>query len=107
VNLFGGNFDFSRIPTEELDHVEVIRGPQSAIYGPYAVSGVVNFVTRDADGPANLDVVAEGGTYRENRFGISGGGTVAGFGIEASASQMNTNGPARAPRIIRRFLSEQ
>ena len=93
VNLFGGNFDFSRIPTEELDHVEVIRGPQSAIYGPYAVSGVVNFVTRDADAPANLDVVAEGGTYRENRFGISGGGTLAGFGIEASASQMNTNGP--------------
>jgi outer membrane cobalamin receptor len=93
VNLFGGNFDFSRIPTEELDHVEVIRGPQSAIYGPYAVSGVVNFVTRDADAPANLDVVAEGGTYRENRLGISGGGTVAGFGVAVSASQMNTNGP--------------
>jgi outer membrane cobalamin receptor len=95
VNLFGGNFDFSRIPTEELDRVEVIRGPQSAVYGPYAVSGVVNFVTRDADAPANLDVVAEGGTYGENRFGISGGGTVAGFGIVASASQMNTNGPVQ------------
>jgi outer membrane cobalamin receptor len=93
VNSFGGDFDFSHIPTEELDHVEIIRGPQSALYGPYAVSGVVNFVTRDADSPANLDVVAEGGTYGENRFGISGGGTVAGFGIVASASQMNTNGP--------------
>jgi outer membrane cobalamin receptor len=93
VNSFGGDFDFSHIPSEELDRVEVIRGPQSAIYGPYAVSGVVNFVTRDADAPANLDVVAEGGTYRENRFGISGGGTLMGFGIVASASQMNTNGP--------------
>jgi len=93
VNTFGGDFDFSHIPTEELDHVEVLRGPQSALYGPYAVSGVVNFVTRDADAPANLDIVAEGGTYGENRFGISGGGTLAGFGIVASASQMNTNGP--------------
>jgi outer membrane cobalamin receptor len=95
VNSFGGDFDFSHIPTEELDHVEVIRGPQSALYGPYAVSGVVNFVTRDADSPPNLDVVAEGGTYGENRFGISGGGTVAGFGIVASASQMKTNGPVQ------------
>jgi outer membrane cobalamin receptor len=93
VNLFGGDFDFSRVPTEELDHVEVVRGPQSAVYGPYAVSGVVNFVTRDADAPANLDVVAEGGTYQERRFGISGGGTVGGFGIVASATQMNDNGP--------------
>jgi len=93
VNAFGGAFDFSHIPTEELDHVEIVRGPQSAIYGPYANSSVVNFVTRDAESPANLDVVAEGGTYQERRFGISGGGTVAGFGIVASASQMNTNGP--------------
>jgi outer membrane cobalamin receptor len=93
VNAFGGDFDFSHIPSEELDHVEVIRGPQSAIYGPYAVSGVVNFVTRDADAPVNLDVVAEGGAYQERRFGISGGGTLGGFGIVASASQMNTNGP--------------
>jgi outer membrane cobalamin receptor len=93
VNAFGGDFDFSHIPSEELDHVEIVRGPQSAIYGPYANSGVVNFVTRDADSPANLDVVAEGGTYRERRFAISGGGTLAGFGIVASASQMNTNGP--------------
>ena len=93
VNTFGGNFDFAHIPSEALDRVEVIRGPQSAIYGPYANSGVVNFVTREAESPANLDVVAEGGTYHERRFGISGGGAVHGFGIAASASQMNSDGP--------------
>ena len=47
VNAFGGNFDFAHIPSAELDHVEVIRGPESAVYGPYANSGVVNFVTRE------------------------------------------------------------
>jgi outer membrane cobalamin receptor len=93
VNAFGGNFDFSHIPSQELDHVEIVRGPQSAIYGSYANSGVVNFVTRDAESPANLDVVAEGGTYRERRFGVSGGGALAGFGIAASVSQLNTDGP--------------
>src|ERR1035437_8412931 len=41
VNAFGGDFDFSHIPSEELDHVEFVRGRPSAIYGPYAKSGVV------------------------------------------------------------------
>jgi len=93
VNAFGGNFDFAHIPSAELDRVEVIRGPESAVYGPYANSGVVNFVTRQPGPGPDLDVAAEGGTYGERRFNVSGGGRVAGFGIVASASQMNTNGP--------------
>jgi outer membrane cobalamin receptor len=93
VNAFGGNFDFAHIPSAELDRVEVIRGPESAVYGSYANSGVVNFVTRQPGPEPDLDVAAEGGTYRERRFNVSGGGMVAGFGIAASASQMNTDGP--------------
>jgi outer membrane cobalamin receptor len=93
VNAFGGNFDFAHIPTAELDHVEVISGPESAVYGPYANSGVVNFVTREPGPAPDLEVIAEGGTYSERRFNVSGGGVLAGFGLAASASQMNTDGP--------------
>ena len=93
VNGFGGTFDFSHIPAEELDRVEVIRGPQSAVAGEYANSGVVNFVTREAGGAPNLDILAEGGTYQEHRFGIAGGDTLAGFGISFAASRLDDNGP--------------
>jgi outer membrane receptor protein involved in Fe transport len=93
VNAFGGNFDFAQIPTSELDRIEIIRGPQSAVYGPYANSGVVNFVTREPGSVPNLDVLAEGGTYHERRFAISGGGRLAGFGIAASAARIDTDGP--------------
>ena len=93
VNAFGGNFDFAHVPSEALDRVEVIRGPQSALYGPYATSGVINFVTREPESSPNLDILAEGGTYHERRFGISGAGRAAGFGIAASASRMDTDGP--------------
>src|SRR5438132_541553 len=41
VNGFGGSFDFAHIPAEALDRIEVIRGPQSAVYGPYANSGAI------------------------------------------------------------------
>jgi outer membrane receptor protein involved in Fe transport len=93
VNAFGGDFDFAHIPSEELDHIEVISGPESAVYGPYANSGVVNFVTREPGPGPDLDVLAEGGTYSERRFNVSGGSVLAGFGIMASAAQMNTDGP--------------
>jgi outer membrane receptor protein involved in Fe transport len=93
VNAFGGNFDFAHIPAEELDHVEVISGPQSAIYGEYANSGVINFVTREPDSPLAIDILAEGGSNYERRFGISGAGLLAGFGIAASASRLDTDGP--------------
>ena len=93
VNSFGGAFDFAHIPTDWLDHVEVIEGAQSSVYGAYANSGVVNFVTRSAEDSPYLDVLAEGGTYQEHRFAIGASGTVAGFGVAAFASQFGDNGP--------------
>jgi outer membrane cobalamin receptor len=94
VNSFdlGGGYDFSQMPTDLLDHIEVVRGAQSALYGSYANSGVVNFVTRSAEEGPTLDIIAEGGSLYENRFAVSGSGTIAGFGIAASASRTADNG---------------
>ena len=59
----------------------MVRGPQSAVYGSYANTGVINFVTRAApESRPTLDVVAEGGTYQERRFGITGSGHAGGLG---------------------------
>src|ERR1022692_928983 len=93
VNSFGGAFDFAHIPTDWLDRVEVIEGAQSSVYGAYANSGVVNLVTRSAADSPPLEVLAEGGTYRENRFAVGGAGTLAGFGVAAFVSPWA--GPAR------------
>jgi len=93
VNSFGGAFDFAHIPTDWLERVEVIEGPQSAVYGAYANSGVVNLVTRTAEESPYLDVLAEGGTYQEHRFAVGAAGTLAGFGVAAFASQLGDNGP--------------
>lgn len=95
LNSFGGeiNFVLPHIPTESLERIEVIRGPQSAVYGPYANSGVVNFVTRTADDAPKLDLLAEGGSHAERRFAIGGAGTLAGFGIAAFLSRLDHSGP--------------
>jgi outer membrane receptor protein involved in Fe transport len=93
VNSFGGSFDFAHIPTDWLERVEVIEGAQSSVYGAYANSGVVNFVTRAAADSPQIEVLAEGGTYGEHRFALGASGTVAGFGVAAFASQFGDNGP--------------
>jgi outer membrane receptor protein involved in Fe transport len=95
VNVFGGNFDFAHIPSEAVESVDVIRGPQSAVYGSYANSGVINFTTRQPGSVPELDLMAEGGTFAERRFGITGSATVAGFGVAASFSRYDTNGPVQ------------
>jgi outer membrane cobalamin receptor len=96
VNSFyyGGLFDFAHISADAIEQVQIARGPQSAVFGSYALGSAVSFETRSpANGPA-LDVVAEGGTHMENRFALSGQKMLArDWGLAASFSSLNANGP--------------
>jgi vitamin B12 transporter len=47
-NTRGGSFDFATLSTANIERVEIIRGPQSAIYGSDALSGVVNFISNQS-----------------------------------------------------------
>ncbi len=93
VNEFGGAFDFAHLPAEAFDEIEIARGPQSAVYGPYANSGAVDFVTRLPRGDPEFDFLTEGGTYSEHREAVTAAGTWAGFGIAATVTRLDTNGP--------------
>jgi outer membrane cobalamin receptor len=52
VNSFGGGFDFGRFTTGQIERIEVVRGPQSALWSGAAIGGVVNVITRADAGPA-------------------------------------------------------
>ena len=67
---YGGLFDFAHVPSDFIEEIDIARGPQSAIYGSYALGSVVNFITRAPENGTAFDVVAEGGTHAENRFSL-------------------------------------
>jgi len=92
---YGGLFDFSQIPSDFVSEIDVARGPQSAVYGSYAIGSVVNFVTRSPENGPALDFVAEGGTHYENRFAVSGSFLTHGWGLAGSLSSLLTNGPVQ------------
>jgi len=57
-----GAVDFAHFLTENLDRIEVLRGPMSTLYGSQAIGGVVNLVTKAGKGPMNGAAFTELGT---------------------------------------------
>jgi vitamin B12 transporter len=54
--------DFAHFLTENLDRIEVVRGPMSTMYGSQAIGGVINLVTKAGKGPMNGAAFTELGT---------------------------------------------
>src|SRR5205823_3300386 len=63
VNQPGGSFDFANLTTDNVERIEVVRGPASVLYGSDAVTGVVQIFTRRGTGTSRAEVSARGGTY--------------------------------------------
>lgn len=58
-----GEFDFSNLLAEDIERIEVIRGPQSGLYGSGALAGVINIITKPGRGPLSLRASGEGGSF--------------------------------------------
>jgi vitamin B12 transporter len=58
-----GTFNFEHILTWDIDRVEIVRGPQSGLYGADAIGGVVNIITKQGSGPAQFGGSIEGGSF--------------------------------------------
>ncbi|MGI8672842.1 MAG: TonB-dependent receptor [Luteitalea sp.] len=89
LNDMGGSFDAAHLPLFDLEQIEVVRGPQSALYGADAIGGVVQLVTRRG-GPLRAAGVLEGGSFGTWRVNGSATGAVGrlqwGGGLERLAS---------------------
>jgi vitamin B12 transporter len=85
------------VMVNNIARIEVLRGPQSTLYGSDAIGGVVNILTkRGGAGPLAGTLSAEGGSFDSYRLNGAAHGTFGRFDYGAAANYFHTNGISAA-----------
>ncbi len=92
LNQFGGDFDFAPLTVDGIERVEVIRSPESALYGSNAVAGVINIVTPRGEGPPRFSLSEELGSFNTWRIATGASGRSHGLSWSAGVNRLDSGG---------------
>ncbi len=94
----GRIYDFAHLTVDNIEHIEVLRGPQSTLYGSDAIGGVINIITKKGEGKPRFFISAEGGSFTTFREagGLSGGNNWINYSL--GVSRTDTDGISAASK---------
>ena len=87
-----GTASFQDIPVQQIERIEIVRGPRASLYGSEAIGGVIQIFTRKGGGALTPSFSATAGSYGtvNGALGLSGGGEQGWF--NAKLNQQDTSG---------------
>ena len=85
-------FNFANVLAHDIEQVEVLRGPQSSLWGSGAVAGVISITTAQTDQPFVANGYLEGGSYDTYTAGLSLGGAGDSFNYRISVNYADSEG---------------
>jgi outer membrane cobalamin receptor len=91
VTAFGGEFDFAHLSTVNVERIEIVRGPQSALFGSNAIGAVVRVITQKGGAPVFSGGV-EGGGYGSYRVNGATSGAIGRFEWGAFGERLASDG---------------
>jgi vitamin B12 transporter len=80
----GTGYDFANLFTGDISRIEILRGPQSTLYGSEAIGGVVNIITAAPTKPLQADIQGEGGSFATGYLSGGFGGAADGYNWRAA-----------------------
>jgi len=92
VNSSGGFFDFSHLTTDNIDRIEIVRGPASVLYGADAVSGIVQIFTRRGPDEPRASLGARAGRDRSFDVDADVAGGIPPGQFSLAAARHSTDG---------------
>ena len=97
----GGAFDLRLFAIDQIDHIEILRGGQSTIYGSDAIAGVINIITKKG-GPKGNTIygVASAGSYETYKGTIGLNGSVDAFTYNINYTHHKTDGISEAANPV-------
>lgn len=94
----GGPFNFGNLSTADIERVEVLRGPQSLLYGSRAIGGVINIITRDGQPGFQANGSFESGAFNSFRAQTTLSGGTERVTFRLSADGFRTDGISAADK---------
>ena len=92
-----GAYDFGKFNSADIARVEVLRGPQSGLYGSDAIGGVVNVITKSGNGPLAISATAEGGSFDTFNQSATISGSEDAFHYRASLAHLHAGATPVTP----------
>jgi vitamin B12 transporter len=87
-----GGLDLANLTTDNLGRIEVVRGAGGALYGSQAVGGVINFISKQGQGPPRFTLLSEGGSRATQRQVMTLDGSQGKLGYSGAISYFSTTG---------------
>lgn len=102
-----GAVDFSSLMLDNVDRIEVVRGPQSTLYGANAVGGVINIITRRGEGKPRATLSMQAGNNSSNyqQLGVLGAGDRVDYSF--SGTHLKTHADSVTPNDLRGGLAAE
>lgn len=99
VNLLGGGVPWELVPVSQIDHIEVLRGPASAVYGSDAMGGVIQIFTRRGEPGVAPYVNLEGGSFNMKKVSAGLSGAQGGWDYALGIGYENSDGYNTRPDL--------
>ena len=84
-----GAFDYSHLLAADIQQLEVLRGPQSGLYGSDAIGGVISIITQKGDGPPRATASIETGSFNSFNQSVGLGGAQDNFNYALNVAHLH------------------